>query len=119
MLIDNRIPALPESDGRTLTFRFAPRDAKRWPYVIQSDAPELNDQTGAFTAIMPPPERTSRASPRHPNWWIDDPAPAAREGVHDGAKHVSRWRKDFLDDFAARMRRVEKPAAAGANPPKK
>jgi hypothetical protein len=93
-----------------LTFRFSPRDAKRWPYVIQSEVAELNGKSGAFTAVMPPPERTRRASDRLPNWWIDDPAPDAAEGVHAGARHVNRWRQDFLRDFAARMERCVRPA---------
>jgi hypothetical protein len=46
----------------------------------------------------------------HPNWWIDDPAPAVAEGVHPGAKTVSQWREDFLRDFAARMLRCQSPA---------
>jgi hypothetical protein len=26
------------------------------------------------------------------NWWIDDPDPAAAEGVYPGAKSVNQWR---------------------------
>ena len=39
MVVDGRIPAPATNDGRTLRFRFSPRDAKVWPYVIRSDAP--------------------------------------------------------------------------------
>ena len=107
MIFDGRIPAPAENDGRVLRFRFSPRDAKVWPYVIASDFAGLDGQSGQFTAVPPPAERTSRPSARHPNWWIDDPDPAAAEGVHPGAKSVNRWREDFLRDFAARMTRAQ------------
>jgi cellulose-binding protein len=116
MIFDGRIPAIGVNDGRTLLFRFSPRDAKVWPYVIRSDEPALDGAEGRFTAEMPPGERTSRASARHPHWWTDDPDPAAAEGVHAGAKHVSRWRQEFLRDFAARMARL-RAKGAPAGPP--
>ena len=109
MVFDGRIPALATNDGRILRFRFSPRDAKVWPYVIRSDAPGLDGQSGSFTAVPPPPERSSRPSSVHPNWWLDDPDPAAAEGVHPGAKSVSLWREAFLRDFAARMQRGASP----------
>jgi hypothetical protein len=104
-------------EGNGLRFRFAPRDAKVWPYVIRSDFPALDGRAGRFTAVPPPPERTARPSATHPNWWIDDPDPAAAEGVHPGAKHVNRWREEFLRDFAARMRRCQGPAPTAAEKP--
>jgi hypothetical protein len=106
MLIDNRIPAVAQNDGTHLRFRFSPRDAKVWPYVIQSSFPGLDGQSGRFTAVPPPRERTLRPSSRHPQWWIDDQNPTVAEGVHAGAKTVSRWREQFLADFAARLARV-------------
>jgi hypothetical protein len=106
MLIDGRIPAVAHHDGRALRFRFSPRDGKIWPYVITSGVRELDGVKGAITAAPPPLERTRVASVRRPNWWIDDPAPEAAEGVHPGAKHVNRWREKFLRDFAARMTAV-------------
>ncbi|MEY2881275.1 MAG: hypothetical protein RLZZ15_3655 [Verrucomicrobiota bacterium] len=109
VVFDNRITVQSTHDGRTLRFRFSPRDAKVWPYVIRSDFAALDGQAGKFTAVPPPPERTSRPSATHPRWWIDDPDPTAAEGVHPGAKHVSRWREDFLRDFAARMARCQTP----------
>jgi hypothetical protein len=111
MIIDGRIPAVATNDGRVLRFRFSPRDAKVWPYVIRSDFAGIDGKAGKFTAVPPPAERTRRPSSVHPNWWIDDPDPAAAEGVHPGAKSVNRWREDFLKDFAARMNRCAAPVS--------
>jgi hypothetical protein len=111
MIVDGRIPSVAARDENVLRFRFSPRDAKVWPYVIQSDGPGLDGVKGQFTAAMPPPERSSRPSRSHPQWWTDDPDPAAVEGVHAGAKHVSRWREAFLRDFAARLGRAAQPAS--------
>jgi len=111
MLIDGRIPVAAANDGRTLRFRFSPRDAKRWPYVIQSSFAGLDGNQGIFTAVPPPANRTRRASKTHPNWWIDDPDPAAAEGIHPGARSVSQWRDQFLRDFAVRMGRCGPPAS--------
>jgi hypothetical protein len=108
MIFDGGVPAsVGVSDGKWLHFRFSPRDAKVWPYVITSDFATLNGVSGAFTAIPPPPELIRNASTVHPQWWIDDPAPAAAEGVHPGAKSVNQWRVDFLRDFATRMDRCQ------------
>jgi hypothetical protein len=105
MVFDGRIPAPAHHDGRSLRFRFSPRDAKVWPYVVRSRVAGLDGVAGAFTATPPPVSRTSQPSARHPYWWIDDPDPAAAEGVHAGARSVSRWREAFLGDFADRLRR--------------
>jgi hypothetical protein len=78
--------------------------------VIQSDVPGFEGVEGQFTAAMPSSERSSRPSRSHPQWWTDDPDPAAAEGVHAGAKHVSRWREAFLRDFASRLERAVHPA---------
>ncbi|WP_261342831.1 DUF1593 domain-containing protein [Pirellulimonas nuda] len=112
MVFDGGQPAsVGASEGKSLRFRFSPRDAKVWSYVIKSDHPSLNGQTGKFTAVAPPVERTSHPSALHPNWWIDDPDPATAEGVHPGAKSVNQWRVDFLTDFASRMQRCKSPSS--------
>ena len=106
MIFDGRIPAVgTPTTAAFLRFRFSPRDAKVWPYVIRSDFAGLDGVAGKFTAAPPPAERTRRASTTHPHWWIDDPDPAAAEGIHPGAKSVNRWREAFLKDFAARLQR--------------
>jgi len=102
MLVDNRINLRGEKVAQGVRFRFAPRDAKLWPYVADG-------RTGAFTAVLPPAEKTARVADRHPNWWIDHPAPEHREGVHAGAKTVNRWREEWRRDFAMRMERTAKP----------
>lgn len=54
MIFDNRIPATATNEGGVLRFRFSPRDAKVWPYVIESGFTPLNGQRGSFTAVPPP-----------------------------------------------------------------
>lgn len=91
--------------GNALRFRFSPRDAKTWPYTVRSDFPELDGLQGEFVAAPAPAQRANQPSKTHTEWWIDDPDPAAAEGVHPGAKSVSQWRELFLEDFAERMDR--------------
>jgi hypothetical protein len=109
MLVDGRIPAVGVRDGGVLRFRFSPRDAKVWRYVLRSDVAGLDGVTGSFTAVLPPRDRTARPAQEHPRWWTDDPDPVAAEGIHAGAKSVNRWREAFLADFALRLRPCNGP----------
>ena len=106
-MFDNRVPIVASNDGKVVRFRFSPKAAKVWPYTIRSDFAGLDGTAGALRAVVPPRERTRVPAASHPNWWIDDPDPAAAEGMLAGAKSVSRWREDFLRDFAGRMKRVD------------
>jgi hypothetical protein len=115
VLFDGRIAVGALNDGHALGVRFSPRDAKVWQYTILSDFPAMNSVTGKFTAAPPPASRTSRKSAVHPNWWIDDPDPAAAEGIHRGARSVNRWREEFLRDFAARIARCVRPNSSNKN----
>lgn len=105
VMLDNRVPTAVHFDGKTLRFRFAPRDAKVWTYRIESDFKGLDGLTGKFTATPPPVSRSGQPSTTHPNWWCDDQDGASAEGIHAGAKSVSQWRAEFLEDFAQRAER--------------
>ena len=92
-------------------FIFSPKQAKTWSYTIKSTLPSLDGQTGGFTSVGPTPVQAGRPSSRYPHWWTDDPDAALAERGSLGAKTVSRWREDFLRDFAARMERCKTPAS--------
>jgi hypothetical protein len=102
-----------DADG-VIRWRFSPKDAKTYRYTICSNVPTLDRKTGGLTALRPVPDAAQRPSARLPYWWTDDPAPEVAEGPHIGARTVSRWREDFLRDFAARMDRCQSPATTGA-----
>lgn len=95
-----------DSDG-AMHFRFSPKDAKTYSYTIRSNVAALDGKAGSLTSVRPAPGAAQRPSPRLPNWWTDDPSPEAAEGPHIGARTVSRWRGDFLRDFAERMDRCK------------
>lgn len=110
MVIENQeLPGFLDERG-ALRFRFSPKDAKAWSYMLRSEVPGLDGRTGGFTSYRPAPELARRPSARTPNWWTDDPAPELAEGPHIGARTVSQWREAFLRDFAARMDRCAAPA---------
>lgn len=100
----------PGADG-AWHFLFSPKEARTWRYRIASNHPGLDGQGGGLTSRDPAPEQALRPSPRYPNWWTDDPDPRFSEGPNRGAKTVSRWRADFLHNFAARLRRTVAPKA--------
>lgn len=100
-------------DDGTVRFRFCPKEAKAYAFTIRSNVPALDGKAGGITATAPPPAAARQPSKKHPNWWTDDPAAELAEGPHSGARSVSRWREDYLRDFAARMLRCEARRAPG------
>jgi hypothetical protein len=95
-------------DGK-VRFRFSPKSAKIFDFKIESNITSLNGKTGSITAFIPPAELANHPSSKYPNWWTDNPNPEFAEGEHIGTKTVSRWRQEFLADFAARMNRCANP----------
>jgi hypothetical protein len=86
-------------------FWLCPKESKDWRFAITSDDPAIDGTTGGFRSEPPPPGRRAEPAARHPHWWTDDPDPVVAEGPHQGAKTVSRWRREFLTDFANRLDR--------------
>lgn len=101
-------------DEGGIRFRFSPKRSGAFEYTIEANIPSLDGKSGSLTALPTDPEVVSSPDPNRPNWWTDDPAPEFSEGPHIGAKTVSRWRENFLADFAERMKRCEAPSGEGA-----
>jgi hypothetical protein len=99
----------------TIGFRFCPKAATAYRFKIRSNVPALDGQTGGITAYLPLPGIAEHPAAKLPNWWTDDPSTEVAEGPHSGAKTVSRWREDYLRDFAARMLRCQSPAGKPSN----
>ena len=97
--------------GKSMRFRFSPKATKTFTLSIRSNVPALDGQSGAITAIPPEPLLAQRASTKFPE--LVDRQSVARfgRGPHSGAKSVSRWREEFLYDFAERMDRCKSPLA--------
>ena len=108
--VDNQmLPGYTPGDG-TIRFRFCPKSARVFHFIIKGNIPALSEKTGAVTAYTPEAETAAQPSARFPNWWTDDlerDVAEAHLGVHTvtGAKTVSQWREDYLRDFAERMSR--------------
>ncbi len=108
---NQKLPGHAPGDG-TMRFRFCLKSAKGFGFKIQSNVPALNGKTGGIAAYIPSPSMAQRPAANLPNWWTDDLSKHLAEGDHSGAKTVSRWREDFLRDFAKRMLRCQSPASA-------
>lgn len=103
MQIDRAIQAEIRND--TARFLFSPKNPSVYPYRISSNVPSLDGLEGQISAYRPAPENKLKPSSTYPNWWTDDPSPEYMEDGHIGVKTISRWREDFLADFAKRMTR--------------
>jgi hypothetical protein len=111
LLVENQeLSGYTPGDG-TMRFRFCPKSAKAHEFSIRSNVAALDGKTGGIAVFVPPPAMAQQPSSELPNWWTDNPAEDLAEGEHIGARTVSRWREDFLRDFADRMLRCQRPAS--------
>ncbi len=107
--VDNqRLIGYAPGDG-TMRWRFSPKGVRNYKFQLESDAPGLDGLEGGICAVPPREGLLHSPSDRFPNWWTDTPDPELAVGAHDGAETVSRWREDFLSDFATRMLRCTNP----------
>jgi hypothetical protein len=105
LLVENQaLPGYFLGDGN-VRFRFSPKSAKIFEFKIESNISTINGKMGSIVAFIPSAELANNPSSKFSNWWTDNPNPEFAEGEHIGAKSVSRWREEFLTDFAARMNR--------------
>ena len=93
------------SEDGIVKFRFSPKSAKMFNFKVESNISSIDGKAGNIKAYIPSAELVNQPSEKYPNWWTDNPAPELAEGEHIGAKTVSRWRKEFLKDFAERLER--------------
>lgn len=90
-------------DGDRLQFRLSVYHAGAVTYRVQSSHAELDGLAGVFTAVTPTVESAAVASRRHPRWWSDDPDLDEAVGPWLGVRSISRYRQQFLGDFAERL----------------
>lgn len=110
LLVDGQyFPGYPDGNG-VWHFLFSPKEEKVWSYRLVGDGVDFAIDHGGFTSVNPAPERAQHPSPRHPNWWTDDPHPTWAEGSLQGIRTINRWRADFLRDFGSRLERCLPPA---------
>ncbi|TWU49237.1 DUF1593 domain-containing protein [Rubripirellula reticaptiva] len=110
LMVENQVIPGHVSDNGTVKFRFCPKAAKTYPFSIRSNVVALDGKTGGIKSVAPAADIALHPSPTLSHWWTDDPAPQFAEREHHGAKTVSRWREDFLGDFAKRMLRCKTPS---------
>lgn len=103
--VENQSLAGTSSPDNTMRFRFSPKAVRLFKFTISSRIEGLNGLTGELTVDAATPVYATHPDSELTNWWTDNPAASMAEGEHQGARSVSIWRKDFLDDFAARMDR--------------
>ncbi|HEY1790859.1 MAG TPA: DUF1593 domain-containing protein [Verrucomicrobiae bacterium] len=116
LLVDQQeFPAFVDDTGGW-HFIYCPKLPKAWNYTIKSTFSGLNGRTGGFTSVNPAVEEAAHPSSHYPYWWTDNPDPALAEGDQQGAKTISRWREDYLRDFAARMDRCRAPSSPQSSP---
>ena len=108
MVENQAIPGHVPGDG-TVRFRFCPKAAKTYPFTIRSNVlRSMERPAGSSPSLLQP--RSPRI--RHRAFRTGGPMILLlqfAEGEHHGAKSVSRWREDFLGDFAKRMLRCKSP----------
>ncbi|WP_236972680.1 nucleoside hydrolase-like domain-containing protein [Membranihabitans marinus] len=83
--------------------RYSSKKPERASYKTQSQIEELNNLTGQFVSIVPwPGERGASDYSLGQHWYGDRPEAEYFISDQQGAKTVSKYRKDFLMDWAQR-----------------
>jgi hypothetical protein len=83
--------------------RYAPKKTETLTYLVTSEIPGFQKQSGKFVAddIWPGKSRSTDYQ-LGPNWYTDRSDPSLFDGIWQGAKSVQKWRTDALIDWAKR-----------------
>ncbi|HKJ42906.1 MAG TPA: nucleoside hydrolase-like domain-containing protein, partial [Sunxiuqinia sp.] len=88
--------------------RFVPKRIGDWKYVVNCSAKSLQGQTGAFVSANPWPGAENPENVNLNKWWSDRLEKDLYLGQYQGGKTVSKWREDFLSDWARRFEWITK-----------
>lgn len=89
--------------------RYSPKAPAVLSYEITSDIKELNGLRGTFVVgTVWPGKSTTNGYKLGENWYTDKQSPALFEGVWQGSKTVSKWRKEVLTDWGIRWEWLKK-----------
>ena len=108
LIVENQTLQGHLGDGK-IHLRFCPKAAKTYRFTLKSNIPSYDGMTGGIRAKQASPEMAEFPSNSLTHWWTDDPDPRLAEGNHSGAGTISRWREEFLGDFATRLNRCRFP----------
>ena len=95
MLKGQEFPGYYTGDGE-YRIRFMPKSLNEWTYAIESDIPEINEQTGQFVSLPESQVRRGRDPLRFPNWWSDMPEPGITRRNHLWLKNSKQMARRFL-----------------------
>lgn len=90
--------------GGIFKVRFVPKRIGDWKYVVNCSAKNLQGQTGEFVSANPWPGAENDENVKLNNWWSDRLEKDLYLGQYQGGKTVSKWREDFLSDWAERFK---------------
>lgn len=82
---------------------FVPKRIGNWRYVINCSSEYINGKTGEFTSANPWPGKEHPNNLLLNNWWSDRLSTDLFISEYQGAKTVSKWREEFLSNWAVRL----------------
>ena len=88
--------------------RYSSKKPEICTYITTSDIPELDGQKGQFVSIAPWPGTHGPDDYKlGDTWYTDRPEPEFFIEIQQGAKTVSKYREEFLGDWAKRWEWLE------------
>jgi hypothetical protein len=89
--------------------RYSSKKPERSSYITHSDIPELNGLKGNYISTAPWPGKPKKDDFKLGNQWYGDlPYPDLFLEDQQGAKTISKYRKEFLMDWASRWKLIQK-----------